>query len=99
MRWSGWVRVPFNGRYRFHGEPAAVTVRVAGQVMQGPGAVRDGLELAAGRFYPIAVEWSEVPSSAAPLPVSLAWTAPHGARYIVPRSLLYPPTDAVPAKP
>ena len=93
------MRVPFNGRYRFHGEPAAVTVRVAGQVMQGPGAVRDGLELAAGRFYPIAVEWSEVPSSAAPLPVSLAWTAPHGARYIVPRSLLYPPTDAVPAKP
>lgn len=99
VRWTGWVRVPFNGRYAFHGEPAAVTVRVAGQLMQGPGAAREGLELAAGRYYPIAVEWADVPKATAPPSVSLAWTAPHGARYVVPRSLLYPPTDAVPAKP
>ncbi len=93
-RWSGWVKAPMSGRYRFHAEPDGVVVEVATQRWGGAAAAPDAVvELAGGRFYPIRVEWSRVDPSAGPL--RLQWTAPHGARFTIPRNSLFLPTDSV----
>jgi hypothetical protein len=97
-RWTGWVRAPITGRYKFHVEPhdALVTisrVRVAGNTSSADAS----LELIAGRFYPISVEVDRIdPLNSS---IRLEWTAPHGARFIIPRSLLNPPTDTVSSSP
>jgi PA14 domain len=95
-RWSGWVKPPISGRYRFHADQNAARLVVARQVMAGPGAAADGsIELAAGRFYPITLEIAQLAAMTGRL--RLEWTAPHGARYLVPRALLFLPSEAVPA--
>ena len=69
----------------------------ARQSLSGPDAARD-VELAAGRFYPILVELGRI--AAADERIRLEWTAPHGARFLVPRALLYLPTEGLaPARP
>lgn len=94
VRWQGWIRPPLSGRYRFHAEPSVARVVVSRQVVAGPDAADDtSIELTLGRFYPILVE---VPLLATDSPnVRLEWTAPHGARYVVPRASLYLPTETV----
>jgi hypothetical protein len=49
--------------------------------------------MAAGRFYPIQIELAR--SAAVEQALRLEWTAPHGARYVVPKALLFAPTDSV----
>jgi hypothetical protein len=96
VRWSGWVRPPLSGHYRFHAGPADARIVVARQPLGGPDAA-PGVELSAGRFYPILVELDRV--ALANARVRLEWTAPHGARFLVPRALLYLPTEGlVPAR-
>ena len=93
-RWSGWVKPPISGRYRFHADQPFARVVVARQLMAGEGAAPDAaIELAAGRFYPIGVEMTALDGMAGRL--RLEWTAPHGARYLVPRALLFLPNDSV----
>lgn len=93
-RWSGWVRAPLTGRYRFHGDPGGVTIEVAGQAVAGPEVAEPAsVEMAAGRFYPITVAWERIDPAAGPL--RLQWTAPHGARFTIPRNALFLPTDTV----
>lgn len=94
VRWSGWLKAPLSGRYRFHADAPGMKVVVARQAMAGTGAQVDAsMELAAGRFYPIEVTVN--PYSASTAHVRLEWTAPHGARYVIPRALLHLPTDTV----
>ena len=90
-RWAGWVRPPISGRYRFHADQGAARIVVAKQVLTGPDAPPDAnVELAAGRYYPITLEVKRLAPAVGRL--RLEWTAPHGARFVVPRALLYMPT-------
>ena len=92
-RWTGWVRPPLSGRYRFHVDQPDTRVTVAREVVAGDAAKRDsGIELAAGRYYAIVVEATRLDAVAGRL--QLAWTAPYGARYVVPRALLFVPMGA-----
>lgn len=96
VRWSGWVRAPLTGRYRFHADPPGVSVEVAGQRVGGADSPADAaVELAAGRFYPIAVAWDRMEPQAGAM--RLQWTAPHGARFTIPRNALFLPTESVSA--
>jgi hypothetical protein len=94
VRWTGWVKPPITGRYRFHADAPGARVVVSTLVLAGAGAQRD-IEMAAGRFYPITMEMSLNANSSNTQRIQLEWTAPHGARFLVPRALLYLPTEAV----
>lgn len=95
-RWSGWLKAPISGAYRFHADAPGMRVSVARTVVAEAG-IESGekIELAAGRFYPVEVEVRQLVASAPR--IRLEWTAPHGARYVVPKALLHLPTDSVPA--
>ena len=93
IRWSGWIKAPTNGVYRFHVQPAHARVLISRADIHAETADAPGLEMVAGRFYPIVVDVDGV--DAARLPVRLEWTAPHGARYVIPRALLNLPTETV----
>jgi hypothetical protein len=98
VRWSGWVKPPLSGRYRFHAEAPNMQIRVARKLVAGAGAAPDEkVEMAAGRFYPIEVVVSQLTDS--DMRIRLEWTAPHGARYVVPKALLHLPTEMVAAAP
>lgn len=95
VRWSGWVKPPTPGRYRFHTGQASTRLWVSQQLMAGEGAPADAsIELAAGRFYPVKLEADHLENLEGR--VRLEWTAPHGARFVIPRALLFLPTDSVP---
>jgi len=95
VRWSGWVKAPTNGAYRFHVQPQQAKVSISRMDVQAASATTQPVEMTAGRFYPITVEVDGI--DAAQLPVRLEWTAPHGARYVIPRALLNLPTETVAA--
>jgi hypothetical protein len=90
-RWRGWVKAPYGGSYRFHVDQRAARVVVARQVLVENGiAAGPTIHLDSGRFYPIDVDAGRLDALVGRL--MLEWTAPHGARYVVPRALLFPPT-------
>jgi len=90
-RWRGWVKAPYGGNYRFHLEQRAARVVVARQVLVDNGAATaTTIHLDPGRFYPIDVDAGKLDALVGRL--MLEWTAPHGARYVVPRALQFPPT-------
>ncbi len=92
-RWRGWIRAPMSGRYAFHSDHPGAIITVAGQRFVD---VTDTVELAAGRYHPISVELGRIPSTAkTPAPLNLSWTTPHGAKYPLPRAVLFPPSDTV----
>jgi len=95
VRWSGWVKPAIAGAYRFHaGAGDAARISVSQQPLAGAGAPADArIELAAGRFYPIVIELDRVASIESR--IRLEWTAPHGARFAVPRALLYLPMEGL----
>ena len=96
VRWSGWLRAPLTGRYRFHGDPQGVVIEISGRAVAGPKVLDDApVELAAGRFYPITVALERIDPAAGAL--RLQWTAPHGARFTIPRNALFLPTESVKA--
>jgi hypothetical protein len=95
-RWSGWIKAPFAGRYRIEVDPPSAQVTVGVQALQGPQSSAGGwVDLEPGRFYPIEVVVPRLPAPGASGEVALRWTAPHGARYVIPRNLLFMPTDTV----
>jgi PA14 domain len=90
-RWTGWVKPPYGGSYRFHVEQRSARVVVARQVLVEDGVATGAtIHLDAGRFYPIDVDAGRLDALVGRL--VLEWTAPHGARYVVPRALLFLPT-------
>jgi hypothetical protein len=96
VRWTGWVKPPVSGRYRFHLDQPSARVLVSRQVLAGEGAAPDSaIELEAGRFYPVLLEVDRLESISGRL--RFEWTAPHGARYLVPRALLFTPSETVKA--
>jgi len=94
VRWTGWVKPPVTGRYRFHVNASDARVQVSRQALGGSNQPAD-IELAAGRFYPITVELGRIAPAPASERIRLEWTAPHGVRFLVPRALLYVPTETV----
>ena len=96
IRWSGWIKPPLSGKYRFHAGAPNMQVLVGRNIVAGEGASPDGsVDLAAGRFYPIEVAVSRLIES--DIRIKLEWTAPHGARYVIQRALLHLPTERVAA--
>ncbi|MFN9503080.1 MAG: PA14 domain-containing protein [Rubrivivax sp.] len=102
VRWRGWIRPPLSGAYSFHANQSGVTITVAGQRLgesaDGATGPHETVLLAAGRYHPITVEWAAISAprgDGKPATLSLSWTAPHGARYVVPKTALYPPSDTV----
>jgi hypothetical protein len=87
IRWTGWVRAPLDGRYRFHLDALDASVEVSRTEMLAP---EMSMELHLGRYYPMVVTLARLHEAAQR--VRLEWTAPHGARYVVPRALLQVPT-------
>jgi hypothetical protein len=93
VRWTGWVKPPLSGHYRFHAGRSEARVLVSRRPMAGTDAAPGAdIELASGRYYPIIIEWDRMSPPQAS--IRLEWTAPHGARFVVPRSLLYLPTGS-----
>lgn len=94
VHWSGWVKAPLSGRYRFHLDAPGASVKVAQQDMTGGTA---DAELTAGRFYPVEITVPRLPAIGGE-PIRFEWTVPHGARYVVPKALLHLPHDSVAAR-
>lgn len=94
VRWSGWVRPPISGRYRFQFDQPGATVTVAKETLVDNGAeAGTGIELSAGRYYPITIEARNL--FAMQRRLQLEWMTPYGAKYVVPRGLLFLPTETV----
>jgi beta-glucosidase len=92
-RWSGWIKAPVSGRYRFHVVPEGAKLTVSRQLLTGSPSAHsapDSIELVAGRHYPVVVEFSGSGGR-----VQLSWTLPHGARAVIPRVFLNLPSDSV----
>jgi hypothetical protein len=93
-RWSGWIKPPLTGRYRFHADAPNMRIVLARNVVAGIGAGPEAsVDLAAGRFYPIEVTVSQI--SEPGTRIRLEWTTPYGARFLVPKALLHLPTETV----
>lgn len=93
VRWKGWIKAPLSGKFRFHATVPGLSIRVANQPAAGEGAPDEpAIEMSSGRFYPIQIELARSDAQQA---LRLEWTAPHGARYVVPKALLFAPTDSV----
>jgi hypothetical protein len=93
-RWRGWVRAPVSGLYAFHVDWPEAQIRVSGQALTATQTVH----LDAGRYHPIHIELEDLaarPAGAVLPPLNLAWTAPHGARYTVPKAVMFKPSDTV----
>jgi len=94
VRWTGWVRPPVTGRYRFHVQAEGATITVARKLLTGSNDPSDAyVELHAGRYAPVMIEMSQVPVGAER--IRFEWTTPYGARFVVPRALLFTPTESV----
>jgi hypothetical protein len=94
VRWTGWVRPPVTGRYQFHIRAEGATITVARKVLTGLSDPNDAyVELHAGRYAPVVIEMSPVPAGAER--IRFEWTTPYGARFVVPRALLFTPTESV----
>jgi hypothetical protein len=94
VRWSGWIKPPISGQYRFHLDAPDARVVVAKQVLVGEESPPDSrIEMVAGRYYPVTLELRRIPSGDSR--IRLEWTAPHGARFLVSRALLFLPTEAI----
>lgn len=94
VRWTGWVRPPVTGRYQFHVQAEGTTITVARKVLTGLSDPKDTyVELHAGRYAPVVIEMSPVPVGAER--IRFEWTTPYGARFVVPRALLFTPTESV----
>lgn len=94
VRWSGWLRAPLDGVYRFHANAPGVRLRVARRLVLAPaGEEQAPARLAAGRFHPIVIELAHIEPGLRAF--ELEWTAPHGARFAVPGRVLYPPSERV----
>lgn len=94
VRWSGWIKAPLSGKYLFHADAPNMRIMVAHKAVAGGDAPEaQKVDLDAGRFYPIEIVVNQLTDSDAR--IRLEWTAPHGARYVVPKALLHLPTEAV----
>jgi hypothetical protein len=82
------------GPYTLHASAPGARITISRQrVQSGTPMVNIPIELAAGRFYPVVVEIPNLAALGADGVVKFEWTAPHGMRFVIPRALLYLPSD------
>ena len=94
IRWTGWVKPPISGIYRFHMTGQLATVRVANSLVSSSDvAMPAAVMMTAGRFYPISISVTGV--SLGKETPRLEWTTPYGSRFVVPQTLLYVPSTGV----
>ncbi len=96
-RWRGWIRPPFTGPFGFHVDIPGAQITIAGKRLT---PADDKMQLYAGRYHPILIELPELPAPASAAvtaypPLRLSWTTPFGARYLVSKAVLFPPSDTV----
>jgi PA14 domain len=96
-RWRGWVRPPFTGSFGFHVDIPGAQISIAGKRLT---SADDKMNLHAGRYHPVQIELPELPAPTDAAvggypPLKLSWTTPFGARYLVPKAVLFPPSDTV----
>ena len=98
VRWTGWIKPLFTGPYKFHVDHPGASLVVAQQAMlsSGTASAVTSIQLAAGRFYPITLQFSGIAAMSGRF--RLEWTSPHGARYLVPRALMFLPSESVAPK-
>lgn len=96
VRWTGWVKAHVTGRFKFDGGSPDVRVFISNIALSD---ARTGsaaaIQLSAGKYYPVRIELGQISTSR--YPIRLQWTTPYGAHYVVPRQLLFLPTDSVKA--
>jgi hypothetical protein len=96
VRWSGWIRPPLSGHYAFHAYNPSAQITVGKEPVLGGGALLGKkIELAAGRYYQVLIEVPEMDAPSNDGMIKFEWTAPHGMRYVVPRALMFLPSDQV----
>lgn len=94
VRWTGWIKAHVAGRFRFDGGSPQVRIFVSNIILSGPQTTSaSNIQLSAGRYYPVRVEVNRI--SSGQQPIYLRWTVPYGAHYVIPRQLLFLPTDSV----
>ena len=77
-RWSGWIKPPLAGSYRFHFPAPNGSITVARQLVSGTAAAPNAVvRLEAGRFYPITLSMARF-DGAPNQRTRLEWTAPYG---------------------
>jgi hypothetical protein len=89
VRWTGMLRAPGSGRYRFYGRAdGRMTVWLDGKrVLDAPSDVPCEVQLERGRSIPIRVEYRERTGDAV---ARLEWESAEIGRQIVPESALFP---------
>ena len=96
VRWTGWIKAHVTGRFGFDGGSPRVQIIVSNILLSGPQATAaSDLQISAGRYYPVRVEVNRILTTQ--YPICLKWTTPYGAHYVVPRQLLFLPTDSIPS--
>jgi hypothetical protein len=96
VRWAGWIRPPLSGAYGFHTSISNARVIVGKDIVVDAGAAAvKNIELAAGRYYQVVIEAPNLEALNYDGLIRFEWTAPHGMRYVVPRALMFQPTEQV----
>lgn len=93
VRWTGWIKPPLTGAYRFHLDVPGARITVARSVAMADGHAVP-VPLDRGRYVPIVVVVPDLAAVGAAR-AALEWTAPHGARYAIPTVLLHLPGETV----
>ncbi len=83
-RWQGWIRPPVSGTYKFKSQSTSVDLTIRKTIVIGPGLV-------AGRFYP--ADMSANANESGIGKVTLEWSTPYGATYVIPHTMLFLPND------
>jgi PA14 domain len=96
VRWTGWIKAHVTGDYAFDGGAANARIYVSNLQLAGSPQARPKIALAAGRYYPIRIEYDATESL--PTGIRLQWTVPYGAHYVVPRQMLFLPKETVAGK-
>lgn len=91
-RWTGWLRVPAQGDYRFLPTAPGVRLRIAGQNLAEGGGV---LSLASDRWHAVQVTAPAALRGAAAEDAPWAWIPPQGRQQGVPRENLFAPVATV----
>ena len=90
VRWRGWIKPPLSGIYSFHMEHSGVEIKLSQTtIVSNITSYSEPVSLTAGRYYPIIIEATLL--STLSQVAGLEWTAPHGMKFLIPKSLLYIP--------
>lgn len=100
VRWTGYLQVPTDNLYTFYATTDdGVRLYIDDELVferwliQAPTETQATLQLTAGQFYALRVEYFEATGGAS---ARLEWSSPTLARQVVPQSVLFVETDFTP---